>query len=83
MSNLKTYKVLMSREPTAVVEKARRTANSNGFDFSGNETAGQFAGKGLQGSYRIDGTQISITIDKKPLILPWGVIESSIKSFFV
>jgi hypothetical protein len=83
MSKVKTYQVELSKEPVAVVEKARKTASSNGFEFAGDETGGRFAGKGLEGRYRIDGAQMSIMIDKKPLILPWGLIESSIKSFFV
>lgn len=82
MSKAKTYTVTLSREPVAVIDKARKTAGKHGFDFSGDENSGQFAGKGLHGRYEIDGAVMSIVIDRKPLILPWGVIESSIKSFF-
>ncbi|WP_139559522.1 hypothetical protein [Methylotetracoccus oryzae] len=83
MSKIKTYQVALSKEPSVVIEKARKTAGSNGFEFAGDEMEGRFAGKGLQGRYRIEGAQMSIMIDKKPLILPWSLIESSIKSFFV
>lgn len=83
MSKVKTYQVELSKEPVAVIEQARKTASSNGFEFAGDENEGRFAGKGLHGRYRIEGAQMSIMIDKKPLILPWGLIESSIKSFFV
>lgn len=82
MSKAKTYTVVLSKTPESVIAKARKTASSNGFDFLGDETEGRFTGKGLHGRYRIDGAEMSITIDKKPLILPWGLIESSIKSFF-
>ena len=82
MSKAKTYQVELSRTPAAVVEKARKVAGKNGFDFSGDETAGAFVGKGVHGRYRIDGVQMAITIERKPLIVPWSIIESSIKSFF-
>jgi hypothetical protein len=82
MSKGKTYQFALSKNPAVVIESARKKASTNGVDFHGDESAGHFAGKGLQGSYRIEGTQLSLTIAKKPMILPWGVIESSIKSFF-
>jgi hypothetical protein len=82
MSTGKTYRVALSKEPAVVIEQARAKASTNGVEFHGDETEGRFAGKGLQGTYRIEGSQLSLTIAKKPMILPWGVIESSIKSFF-
>jgi len=82
MSRSKTYEITLTQEPVAVIERAREKATSSGVDFQGDENEGNFAGKGLLGTYRIAGPLLTITISKKPMILPWAMIESSIKSFF-
>jgi hypothetical protein len=79
----KAYAIALSQDPAAVVQRARSEASSSGVAFDGDESEGQFAGKGIHGSYKIVGEQLTITITKKPLLYPWGMIERSIRSFFV
>jgi hypothetical protein len=82
MKSAKTFGISLSQEPSAVIDAARVQAKKHDFDFQGDDKEGEFAGMGIKGLYTIDGKEMTITIAKKPMILPWGVIESSIKKFF-
>lgn len=82
MSNEKTFGINLSKDPAAVVKSARAQAAKHEFEFDGDENEGRFAGKGIQGLYTISGQEMKITIAKKPMLLPWAVIESAITKFF-
>jgi hypothetical protein len=69
-------------EPRALVAQAEKAAREKGMEFSGDETAGRFSGHGVVGLYEFKGDLLAITITKKPFVLPWAVIEASVKSFF-
>ena len=34
------------------------------------------------GSYAVEGDAVKITVEKKPMIVPWGMIESALKDLF-
>ena len=50
----------------------------------GNEITGRMKGKGFEAEYTVtehsSGSDISITIKKKPLIVPWSLIQSQLDS---
>jgi hypothetical protein len=50
--------------------------------FTGDETSGHMKGRGFEGSYSMSrtpsGTEIALTISKKPFIIPWSIIESKL-----
>jgi hypothetical protein len=82
MSRTKTFAFPLSHEPAAVIEKARKAAAGNGVRFEGDEQQGRFAGHGVEGSYAIKEAQLTIQIVRKPIIMPWSMIESSMRKFF-
>lgn len=78
----RTFTVPITGDADALVKKAQAVAQSNGATFTGDANAGQFSGSGVAGHYQRTGNQLTITIDKKPFIMPWAMVESQIKGFF-
>lgn len=83
MSKVKTYDFRLSHDPTVVIEKARHAAAGNGVRFDGDETGGRFSGHGIEGLYAIQGDRLKIEIVRKPIIMPWSMIDSALRQFFV
>lgn len=83
MSKTKTFDFQLSHDPFMVIEKARKAAAGNGVKFEGDEHQGRFSGHGIEGLYAIEGVQLTIQISRKPIIMPWSMIESSMSKFFV
>lgn len=78
----KVIEIKIGSEPQSLVAKAEKAARAKGMEFSGDETTGCFSGNGVDGVYEFRGDLLAITITKKPFVLPWAVIEASVKSFF-
>lgn len=58
-----------------LISKASKLAKQNGIDFSGDTTKGTVCGLGVEGCYEIVGKTIKITINKKPLLAPWSMLQ--------
>lgn len=78
----KFLEVRLSQAPDEFLPKARAAAKANGVQLTGDHETGRFNGRGIEGAYRIEGDTLAIHIQKKPMILPWPMIESAVKSFF-
>lgn len=81
----KTFTYTVKTEPKKLLSVIKeKLKNQPDIKFSGDEKSGQMKGKGFEGKYRITessaGTEVSLTIDKKPWPIPWGLIESKIDS---
>lgn len=81
MSKTITIK-LTDQSPETLVDKARHQANQNGLKFTGDAQTGHFHGRGLEGRYHFLGDHLRITIQRKPLIMPWSLVENTIARFF-
>lgn len=77
----RTFTVQTTKSATELVARGQRIAKERGATFEGTESAGRFQGKGVTGSYAIAGQDVTITIEKKPKLVPWTVVESGIKRF--
>jgi len=71
----KSFEVKLTTDPDKVIAKARTVARDNGIQFEGD-------GHGIEGSYLILEDTLSIKIAKKPFIMPWAMIESTLRKFF-
>ncbi len=69
-------------DPNAVVDKARAAAQRHGAEFSGDRFAGKFSGNGIEGHYQIVDQTVVVTIEQKPDIAPWSMVETAIRGFF-
>ena len=78
----KSFEFKLHRDPDDVIAKARLAARDNGVNFEGDGQTGRFAGHGIEGSYLILEDTLSLQISKKPFIMPWSLIESSLRKFF-
>ncbi len=78
----KSFRMPLKEEPAALVERARKLAEDAGADFSGDATSGQFAAKGVEGEYAVEGDSITVTVTRKPMVAPWSMVEAKVKQFF-
>jgi hypothetical protein len=83
MAAKRTYELTIPRErsiPEGLAEARRRGAEV-GVTLEGDEKSGKFRGAAA-GRYRIEGRKLFLEVDKKPLLVPWAVIESALKKLF-
>ena len=78
------FKIPFSGSVEEVLNKARSTVQSQGGNFSGDSSAGNFDvtvfGSTISGSYAVAGSELNIVIISKPFLLPCSTIESYLKS---
>ncbi len=74
--------IQLNEDGPALMARVREAAQQNGMLLTGDANAGQFSGSGVEGHYSIVGDRLAIDITKKPLILPWRVIEHKVREFF-
>ena len=78
----KTFEIPLNADAEAVVAQAKITAERQGAEFAGDRFAGRFSGNGVEGSYEISGDVAIVTIDSKPDVAPWPLVEQAIRGFF-
>ena len=78
----KSFTMPLNDEPAALVERARKLAEDSGAEFSGDESSGRFAAKGVEGEYVVEADSITVTVTRKPMGAPWSLVESKVKEFF-
>lgn len=78
----RVIEVAFTGDPDAVVNKAKATAQRHGAEFTGDRFAGKFSGNGIAGHYRFAGQVVVVTIESKPEMAPWPMVETAIRGFF-
>jgi hypothetical protein len=78
----RSFEVKLSGNADEIIDQARAAARRNGVHFDGDGQTGRFAGHGLEGSYLIFEDILTVQIAKKPLIMPWSLIESTLRKYF-
>lgn len=78
----KFLQVRLSQTPDVFLPRAKAAAQANGMQLTGDHETGRFNGRGIEGAYRIEGDTLAIHIQKKPLIMPWTMIEAAVRNFF-
>ena len=81
MAQTYTFPIPDGTDAEQVLEKARTQGRSKGVAFSGDATKGQFKGP-AEGSYAVDGRTLTVTVDKKPGFVPWGMVEKILRGLF-
>ncbi|NJD56246.1 MAG: hypothetical protein FIA94_07570 [Nitrospirae bacterium] len=79
---------VVSEELSSILKRVEAAITGSGGEFQGDTSEGAFRGSSalgfIQGEYRaIDGNGLRITIVDKPFIVPYGLIESEIRKYFV
>ncbi len=78
----RTFRINTTKNPSTLVSEAKKVAKENNATFSGNTTSGSFSGKGVKGTYKIEGRTVKVTITDKPRLASWSTVESKVKEFF-
>jgi len=78
----KQFTFPIAGDPAALFARARAAARQSDVALVGDETAGTFEGRGVEGAYRVDGDAVVVTVTKKPFIAPWGMVERTLRDFF-
>lgn len=78
----KQFLITLTSDAREVVERFKATAQKNNFQFNGDYRLGRFSGRGIEGRYEINGNSLAIIIDKKPMLISWPLIESTVRDFF-
>ncbi len=65
-----------------LLEKLYELAGKHDVEFQGDNHKGYAKGKGFHVHYVIDGNQCTLTVTKKPLLVPWSLVERSLKKLF-
>ena len=73
---MSTYKFKTTKEK---FDHGKSLVKENGGTFY---TDNSFEVSGVEGSYHFDGEILTITIDSKPFLASWGMIESKLNEFF-
>lgn len=61
--------------------EAHRRGAGVGIRFQGDATSGSFAGT-ASGRYRVDGRTLFLEVEKKPVFVPWALVERELKRIF-
>ncbi len=83
-----SFIVRVKEELSAILNRIKAKITGSGGNFAGNAECGSFASKSrlgiIKGGYRsISVNEIEITIEDKPLLVPYSTIESEIKKSLI
>lgn len=65
-----------------IVEKLRELAVKHDIEFCGDVDKGYAKGKGFHVEYVVRGTSCTLTVTKKPLLVPWSLVEAQLHKLF-
>jgi hypothetical protein len=82
------FTIQLNDEITSVLRKVEEEITGNGGSFKGTFEKGSFDGKSLLGLIRgeycsVSDNEMKITITDKPFLVPYHVIESEIRKYFL
>ena len=75
-----TFNVKIEKTPAEVYEKAKKSVESQGGTFSGDDNGGNFSlslfGNDIIGAYTVAEKELLVVISEKPFMVPCAMIES-------
>jgi hypothetical protein len=78
----RTFTMNTNKDPETLVRQARQVAKENDAAFEGDTNSGSFSGKGVEGSYEVEGNTVKVTVTDKPALASWRKVESKMQEFF-
>jgi len=77
------FTVPFTKDTTEILDKAKKTVESQGGSFTGDTSSGNFSvsvfGNTIVGTYVVVGQSLNIDIVDKPFLVPCSMIESFLK----
>ena len=68
-------------DPSRKLAEIKASAAAKGVFFDGDLRGGRFSGMGLNGTYSISGTTITVYVNSKPFFVTWAYIDSQLRAF--
>lgn len=65
-----------------ILEKLQELSVKHNIEFSGDVEKGYAKGKGFHVEYVVRGTSCTLTVTKKPLLVPWALVEAQLHKLF-
>lgn len=72
----------LKEDPKVIVERLVRLADKHDVEFEGDSENGFAKGKGFHVEYIVIGESCTLTVTKKPLLIPWALVESQLEKLF-
>jgi len=72
----------LKENPQLIIERLHRLAAKHDVEFKGDSEQGYAKGKGFHVEYSIVGASCTLTVTKKPLLIPWSLVESQLEKLF-
>ncbi len=72
----------LKEDPKLIIEKLYHLAGKHDVEFEGDDEKGYAKGKGFHVNYVIVGTSCTLTVTKKPLLIPWTLVEHQLEKLF-
>jgi len=63
------------------LKAARKLARRHGITVRGNSRQGGVSGNGIEGSYRVVSSKVTICVARKPFLAPWWLVEKELRAF--
>ena len=78
----KSFEYQLKGEAAELINKAKAEARDNGVNMDGDSQTGNFSGLGIEGGYEVLEKKVVVKIEKKPMIMPWSLIQTKLDKFF-
>ncbi len=77
----KIFSFPVTGDPQQLISKVKQVASEKGIDVSGDHQQGSLSGQGVNADYLLEDSILTITVQKKPLIVPWTMVEKMVAKF--
>lgn len=83
MANTFTVTIPPGTVVADALKQVREGIVAKGGTFAFDGKVGSFRVSGVEGLFSLAGSQVTITINKKPFVVSHGLVEGKIREFFV
>lgn len=80
MKKPKSIQVKITDHPEKLVTKAKEAAEKYGLQFLGDTDQGIIKGFGIEADYTLRDDLLTVTVFRKPVLLPWTTVEQKLKT---
>ncbi len=77
----KTFTYTITEDPQQLISKVKLIASEKGINVTGDHQQGSLSGKGVDANYLLEDSTLTITVQKKPMIVPWTMVEKMVANF--
>ena len=80
MKKPKSIQVKIIDHPSELVTKAKELAEEYGLQFLGDTDRGVIKGFGIEADYMLQEDILTVTVFRKPVLLPWTKVEQKLRT---